>query len=295
MGDNMRNKKKRKRILIVIILILGLFPFALWQNNVITVSEITMVNDQLPKTFQGFKILHISDLHNKEFGIDQHKILEKIKNLNPDIIVVTGDLIDSKKTNINVAMDLIDGATDLAPLYYVSGNHEAWSGVYDDLKARLENSGARVLDNERTEIFMGDDSIEIIGLSDPAFMPSDLQKYGGNLVVGEFLGTLTEDKNSFNILLSHRPELFDVYAGYPIDLVFSGHAHGGQFRLPIIGGGLVAPDQGFLPKLTEGIHKKNDTTMVISRGLGNSIIPIRLFNRPELILVTLSTHNIKKP
>ena len=116
---------------------------------------------------------------------------------------------------------------------------------------------------------------------------SDLLEYTGNVKTEKLLNTLSENSSNFKILLSHRPDLFDIYSNSSVDLVFSGHAHGGQFRLPFIGG-LIAPDQGLFPKLTEGIHTSNNTTMVISRGLGNSIIPLRLFNRPELVVVTLS-------
>ena len=278
---------QRKVLLFIVIISIGLFAFFKWQNNSITISEIVFKNDTIPESFNGYKILQISDLHNKEFGSKQNKILAKIKKINPDIIVITGDLIDSNNTNIDVAMDLIDGIINIAPIYYVSGNHEAWSGSYNDLKSKLENSGVVVLDNKKTEFFNDRDSIDIIGLADTSFIESDWLEYGGNSETKNLLNKLTEDSTNFKILLSHRPELFDIYSNSNVNLVFSGHAHGGQFRLPFIGG-LIAPDQGFFPKLTEGIHTSNNTSMIISRGLGNSIIPVRIFNRPELIVVTLS-------
>ena len=284
----MRFKTKQRKILLFIgIISIGLFTFFNWQNNSITISEMVFKNDSVPESFEDYKILQISDLHNKQFGNNQNKILAKIEKINPDIIVVTGDLIDSNNTNIDVAMELINGAINIAPIYYVSGNHEAWSGLYDDLKSKLENSGVIVLDNEKNEIFNDNYSIDIIGLEDTSFVKSDWLEYGGNVETKNLLNTLTEGSNNFKILLSHRPELFDIYSNSSVNLIFSGHAHGGQFRLPFIGG-LVAPDQGFFPKLTEGIHTSNNTSMIISRGLGNSIIPLRIFNRPELIVVTLS-------
>ena len=284
----MKFKTKQKNILIfLLVTIIVLFIFFTWQNNSITINNISFKNDAIPEGFNGYKILQISDLHNKEFGTNQDKILAKIEKINPDIIVVTGDLIDSNHTNIDVAMDLINGAIDIAPIFYISGNHEAWSGLYSDLKTKLENSGVTVLDNEKIQVFNNNDAIDIIGLSDTSFIDSDSLEYGGNTDTKNLLSTLTENSNNFKILLSHRPELFNIYSSSNVNLVFSGHAHGGQFRLPFIGG-LIAPDQGFLPKLTEGIHTNNNTSMVISRGLGNSIIPIRIFNRPELVVVTLS-------
>lgn len=284
----MKLKTKQKKILFVAaIILIGLFAFFKWQNNSISISEMVFKNHIVPEAFLGYKILHISDLHNKEFGSKQNRILSKIEKINPDIIVITGDLIDSNNTNIDVAMELINGAINIAPIYYVSGNHEAWSGSYSDLKSRLENSGVVVLDNKKIEVFNDNDSIDIIGLSDTSFIESDWLEYAGNTKAKNLLTTLTEDSSNFKILLSHRPELFDIYSNSNVNLIFSGHAHGGQIRLPFIGG-LIAPNQGFFPKLTEGIHTTNNTSMIISSGLGNSIIPVRIFNRPELIVVTLS-------
>ena len=284
----MRFKAKQKKVLLFIVIVsIILFAFFNWQNNSIIISEMVFKNDTIPESFNGYKILQISDLHNKEFGSKQNKILAKIEKINPDIIVITGDLIDSNNTNIDIAMELINGAINIAPIYYVYGNHEAWSGSYDDLKSNLENSGVVVLDNQKIEVFNDSDSIDIIGLADTAFIESDWLEYGGNAETKNLLNTLTEGSTNFKILLSHRPELFDIYSNSNLNLIFSGHAHGGQFRLPFIGG-LIAPDQGFFPKLTEGIHTSNDTSMIISRGLGNSIIPVRILNRPELIVVTLS-------
>lgn len=278
--------KKRKIILFIASVSIGLFAFFRWQNNSITISEIVFKNDTIPETFKGYKILQISDLHNKEFGSKQNKILAKIEKINPDIIVVTGDLIDSNKTNINTSMELINKAINIAPIYYVSGNHEAWSGLYEDLKSKLENSGVVVLHNKKIKFFNNNDSIDIIGLADTSFIKSNLLEYDSNVETNNLLNKLTKDSTNFKILLSHRPELFDIYSSSNVDLIFSGHAHGGQFRLPFIGG-LVAPDQVFFPKLTEGIHSNNNTSMIVSRGLGNSIIPLRIFNKPELIVVTL--------
>lgn len=283
----MRKKTKRKMVIITLLLLVVLFcVFLKWQNDSITITKIDYQNDKVPVTFHGYKILQVSDLHNKEFGQGQKNILKKIESIHPDIIVITGDLIDSKKTNIDVALDLVKGAIKIAPIYYVSGNHEAWSGAYPTLKAKLEEIGVTVLENQKVTIVKENESIELIGITDTSFLNLNASVNDGSESLKHLLNSLIEDYEKLNILLSHRPEIFDLYSSSEIDLVFSGHAHGGQFRLPLIGG-LIAPDQGFFPKLTEGIHTNQNTSMVISRGLGNSIIPIRLFNRPELIVVTL--------
>lgn len=283
----MKFRTNQRRVLFAVIIIIGLYAFLKWQNDSIVISEMVFKNDSVTESFDGYKILHISDLHNKEFGSKQNRLLSKIEMTNPDIIVITGDLIDSNHTDIDIAMELIHGAIDIAPIYYVSGNHEFSSGLYSDLKSKMENVGVVVLEDQKIEVFHGNESIDIIGLSDPLFSGSDSLEYGDDIEIKNLLNTLSEGNTNLKILLSHRTELFDLYSDSNVDLAFTGHAHGGQFRLPFIGG-LYAPGQGFFPELTEGIHTKNNVSMIISRGLGNSIVPVRIFNRPELVIVTLS-------
>ncbi|UJF16512.1 metallophosphoesterase [Jeotgalibaca sp. MA1X17-3] len=280
-------KNKKKVLLTLVSLTIGFILFFYWQNNSITTHEIEFKNSDIPEAFEGFKILHLSDLHNKEFGTKQDGLLTKIEHIDPDLIVITGDLIDSNRPNLDIAMDLIKEAINIAPIYYVSGNHEAWSGLYDELKNNLEANGVIVLDNQADEFHHHLDSIRIVGLSDPSFTERDWKDHNDSIPIEDTLSNLIEDDTTFTILLSHRPELFEWYSKEKIDLVFSGHAHGGQIRIPFMGG-LIAPNQGLFPSLTEGIHTKNNTSLIISRGLGNSIIPVRVFNSPELIVVTLS-------
>ncbi|HHY81122.1 MAG TPA: metallophosphoesterase [Clostridiales bacterium] len=272
----------------VIIIILAALCFIIWQNNSIVVTESDYVNAKIPEAFHNFKIAHISDLHNKRFGKGQTKILKKLKNISPDIIVITGDMIDRRKYDLDAALEFIEGAISIAPVYYVSGNHEAWSGKYESIKESLEKAGVTVLDDIRVELKRGDSTIYISGLSDPDFLTSSYLEGTETTSVEEQLRQWSAYNDDFNILLSHRPELFDMYCKYGMDLIFTGHAHGGQFRIPFIGG-LVAPDQGFFPKYTSGSHTKNLSTMYVSRGLGNSIVPIRIFNRPEIVVVSLES------
>ncbi len=255
---------------------LAVGAFLYWQDNSIVVTQMTH-HCNVPKAFHGYKILHISDLQNKMFGKNQEKLLYKAECTAPDIIVITGDLIDRNRTDLEAAMDAIHGLVKLAPVYYVSGNHEHQSGVYDDLTELLTAEGVTVLDNGKSIIRRNDDTITIMGLADKSVNPH----YQSILRM-----MCKEQENDFLFLLSHRPELFTEYAKYPIDLVCCGHAHGGQIRLPFIGG-LFAPHQGFFPKYTTGMHTKNHTTMAISRGLGNSTFPFRINNRPELVVITL--------
>ncbi|KXL52731.1 putative metallophosphoesterase [Anaerotignum neopropionicum] len=257
--------------------------FLYWQNNGLMLTQHTY-SKNVPEGLDGYKILQVSDLQNKSFGQNQERLLKKIRNGAPDIIVITGDLIDRNRTDLDVAMIFVDKAVNIAPVYYVSGNHEHQSGCFDELSEKLIAAGVTILENGKSIVERNGATIEIIGLADKSVNP----------YYAQVLSTLTkgENENSFHVLLSHRPELFETYVENGVDLAFTGHAHGGQIRLPFIGG-IFAPNQGFFPSYTVGIYEENNTAMVVSRGLGNSTFPFRIFNRPELVMVTLKYE--KKP
>ena len=277
--------KKKFKLLIWISLIIVFIAFCIWQNNSIVVSNFVYHNSKLPVDFNNNKIVHISDLHNKMFGEEQSKLLNQIENLSPDIVIVTGDLVDRRKFDLDTAMWFIKAAVKIAPTYYVSGNHEAWSGQYSQIKQQLNDVGVYIMDDTALDLSIGSSTIQLLGLSDPDFYTSDYLEGTDTSNLEEQLGQWS-DSDKFQLLLTHRPELFDLYCENKIDLIFAGHAHGGQVRLPFIGG-LFAPDQGLFPKYTSGRYSKRSSTMYVSRGLGNSIAPIRVFNRPEIVVVTL--------
>lgn len=281
----MKSTDKKKRAVKIISggsLALAVAVLLWWGNTAVSSTYIDIFGERIPSGLDGFTIAHVSDLHNAEFGKSNEKLLSQLKAASPDIIAVTGDLIDSRRHDIPKAMEFIDSAVDIAPIYYVSGNNEAWSGQYDELKERLLEAGVTVLESESTTIEHEGVSLRLLGLSDPDF----LLRYDKRSLVGSQLNDMVDGSGNYCILLSHRPELFDIYAEHNIDLVLSGHAHGGQLRIPFVGG-LAAPNQGLFPEYTEGLHKMNNTQMIISRGLGNSVFPLRVNNRPELIVATL--------
>ena len=282
-------KSRKKTILPLLLSLLTiLIGWTLWGNAALEVNEFEIVSDRIPQGFDGFRIAQVSDLHNARFGEDNVKLIELLSQTEPDIIVLTGDLIDSRNTNVEVALDFARQAVEIAPVYYVSGNHESRVTAYMDLKMGLGNAGVIVLENQKVEITRGQEHITLIGIDDPSFRESYL--FGDAAGVAEqVIGDLQEASDGYTILLSHRPELFDVYVDTEMDLVFSGHAHGGQFRLPFVGG-LVAPNQGFFPEYDAGQFSEEKTTMIVSRGVGNSIIPVRVNNRPEIVVVTLFSH-----
>ena len=270
-------KLKHKTMIGLFTLIPIAVTLSVLPNFSIAVTPYQLNTLTIPDSFEGFKIVQISDLHNDSFGNKQSSLIKKIQTQSPDLIVITGDLIDSSHPDLNAVMDLINGIKTLSPIYFISGNHEERldSNTYETLKSQLRNAGVIVLENEIITLQNEQqESIKIIGLRDNA----------SSSTLNSLIDQL--DPNDFSILLAHHPERFEIYAANKIDLIFSGHAHGGQVRIPLIGA-LIAPDQGFFPKYTQGLYKLNQSTMVVSRGLGNSVVPIRFFNGPELVTLTL--------
>ncbi|MCZ8540863.1 metallophosphoesterase [Psychrobacillus psychrodurans] len=246
-------------------------------NSWIQTTEISVESDRVPISFDGVKILQISDLHDATFGDNQEKLVKKVKKTDPDLIFITGDLIDSNRYNLDQSLELVRQIVDLAPIYYVTGNHEIATNDIENIKNSLTELGVNVLSNEEQIIEHKGEDIRIIGIEDPL----------NGILVNEALSQF-EESDLFTLVLSHRPETFQDYVDYKMDVVFSGHAHGGQFRLPGLGG-LVAPGQGLFPSYTAGMYSENTTHMIVSRGLGNSAIPVRIFNSPEIVVVTLKS------
>ena len=281
------SKKMNIVLCSLMVMLIILVIWIIWGNTALMVNTTTISSSRIPASFSGFRIAQVSDLHNAEFGESNERLLELLSENEPNIIVITGDLVDAQHTNITIALDFAAEAVRIAPVYYVTGNHEASLSQYSTLKAGLEVAGVVVLEDEAVQLESNGEAVTLIGLSDPNFtIRGDVFGEVPDMVNIK-LKSLMGDESGYTILLSHRPELFESYAACDIDLIFSGHAHGGQFRLPLIGG-LIAPNQGFFPKYDAGMFSAHNTHMVVSRGLGNSIIPFRINNRPEIILVELN-------
>lgn len=273
-------KIPHKKILILILIIIILIPFCLYQNKHLVITTYTYESEKLGADLEGYRIVQISDLHNAAFGKENKKLLETIRSCSPDIIIITGDLVDSNHTNVERAVAFVKEAVKIAPVYYVTGNHEYWldPSENEQMMQGILAAGAYDLDDEAVRIEKGDSSFLLVGLDDQHLSDETLK----NL--------LQEQKNELSIVLAHEPQYLQNYANAEADLVLTGHAHGGQIRLPFVGG-IVAPDQGFLPEYTSGQYNSADTEMIVSRGLGNSIIPVRLFNYPEVMCVELRCKN----
>ena len=278
-----KRRQCRRRMLrvfgVILILIAALIAWAAIDSRNIDVTRFTVSG--APEAFSGFKIVQISDLHNAEFGTDNQKLIDILKSEAPDAIVITGDLIDARRTNTEIAESFARRCMEIADCYYVPGNHEARLGdTYDAFESALIADGVNVLRNGSVRIRKEMDAIRIVGVDDPAFAKAS----DAITNLDAALEALSSD--DFTILLAHRPELIDEYSKWGIDLVLSGHAHGGQIRLPFIGG-LYAPGQGRLPRYTAGLYDEGDMTMLVSRGLGNSVFPFRVNNRPEVAALTI--------
>ena len=282
----MKFGKRRRCLLALVVFVFLIAVFVsctVWENRFPETAEYTVRQQGIPSAFDGFKIAHISDLHNAEFGQDNEYLINEIKEISPDIIVMTGDMVDSSRTNIDIAVSFAEKASEIAPCYYVTGNHEGRLNC-KDIKEKFRLSGVTVLENEAIVSERNGESITLIGMDDiSVYSNADSSFYG--LFTKSALLKLT-DTDNYTVLLSHRPEFAEEYSACGVDLVFSGHAHGGQFRLPFIGG-LYAPGQGFFPKYDGGAYNIGDTVMIVSRGLGNSRIPFRINNRPQIVSVCL--------
>ena len=280
------NRKKWLAVLgtAAVVLIL-LIVWIAWGNTALEVSEFVVSSEKLPESFSGYRIAQISDLHNAQFGEENSQLLELLESTDSDCIVLTGDLVDSRRTDVEVAVSFGERAVKIAPVYYVNGNHESRIEEYEDLKAGLEKAGVTVLENQVVPLERSGQQIYLAGVNDPNFQTDFLFDEPEQVLRWE-LDQVTPEKDGYWILLSHRPEYFDLYREYGVDLVFTGHAHGGQFRLPFVGG-IAAPGQGLFPKYDGGLYTEAGTSMLVSRGVGNSLFPFRVNNRPEIVVAEL--------
>lgn len=271
-----------RRIGIWLLLLLLFYAMAYGANNRLEISEYTYQTDALSVSFNGFRIVQLSDLHNKTFPDQNSELLREVRALNPDIIVLTGDIIDaSNHTDVDAAQLFMLQIKDIAPVYYVLGNHEHYldKSVLADFEEKIQEYGIRLLYNETVQIESNTgQTFSLIGLDELSLQANILK-------------TLTEEApDDFQVLLAHEPQYLEAYyAETGVDLIFAGHTHGGQWRLPFTNLGLYAPDQGLFPEYTGGVFTAGDSTLYLNRGLGNSAFPLRLFNHPEIVCVTLQT------
>ncbi len=282
---------KKKKFIYTLATVVVLLIINYYINKNIEITNKVVVNNKLPNAFNGFTVVQISDFHNANFGENNSMLINKINSLEQvDIIVITGDLIDSRHTDVNISIDLVKELTKIAPTYYITGNHEfRIPEEYAILEKAMVENGVNVLKNSSVLVEMDNEFIQIIGVDDYNFFAGSETEVDKKVVLElqEKITTLN-NKDLFSILLSHKPEFLNNYSESGVDLVFSGHTHGGQVKLPFIGG-VLAPSEGFFPYFDgdEYVYESGETDMFISRGIGNSLFPIRINNRPEIIVAKL--------
>ena len=266
------------------VLALGGWCWFRWQCWGLQTTHTDAVLAGLPEGFDGYKIVHLSDLHGHEHGENSEKLLGLVREQTPDLIVITGDLID-QKSQLQMIPALAKGLAAIAPTYYVTGNHE-WglgTGTVKELKNLLAQCGVTPLSNQYEVLERNGAQIVLAGVDDP-------NGYADQTTPEELYARIENNAPGlFTLLLAHRNDRFGQYAGAGYDFVMSGHGHGGIVRLPLLGG-LVGTNRQFFPEWTSGLYTVGDSTLFVSRGLGNNTVPFkgfRVFNRPELAVVTL--------
>lgn len=254
-------------------------------NKSLTIKRVDIADERIPVSFDGFRILQMTDVHQAKFGYKQHRLLKKAKSCAPDLIVITGDVIVNSHTPLGEVIDYVKSLQAIAPVYFICGNHETLLNKTDLMQfiLGLKICGVTVLRNETVRLYQGKDEILLSGIDDPSFKAHKTIEQAQ--IIDEEVKGLGESQ-IYRILLSHRPEYFDVYVKHQIPLVLCGHTHAGQIRFPFIGA-LVAPHQKLFPTYDRGLFEKGATKMYISAGLGASDIPLRVLNPPEMTLVTL--------
>lgn len=277
----MKNRKRAIIIITVAILpiIIAIFAFRCDLKEVI-------YNIETAKSNEDIKIAFISDLHSCDYGEDQADIVRIIKQSGPDLVLLGGDIFDDHLPR-QKAMEFLSEVSKDYPCYYVSGNHEFWSGEIDEIKAEIEAYGITVLEGERVDLKINGQGISLYGIDDPEIGEDEFARQ--LKICGENI-----DDKIYSVLLTHRPERIDSYLQYDFDLILAGHTHGGQLRVPLFINGLFAPDQGWFPRYAGGIYEFDRSQMIVSRGATSQKIRIpRIFNRPEIVFVNIKDTNAK--
>lgn len=281
-----KGKKHRGRGCLTALIILALIAAAAAflikdSRDDLEISRYEVKSQKLPESFDGFKIVQLSDLHGAEFGEDGMELVEKVKELEPDMIALTGDFV-TDEGDLAAVEKLVARLTELCPVYFVSGNHEFGSGLAVKVRNILERAGVKYLSNEYLTISRGEDGILLGGVEDPL-------AYADMLSPDELAQKMNDAApDAFKILLGHRNYWMTEYPELPVDLIFCGHAHGGLIRIPGVGG-LIGTDRRLFPDFDAGQFNNGRYTLIVSRGLGNSVPIPRIFNRPEIVCVELSS------
>lgn len=272
--------RRRRRQIAAALLLPAMLWFVWFENNAIVSEQISVELAGLPEQFDGFRIVLLADLHGKTFGKDNRRLLALVRAAQPDLIAICGDLADRREQLGEVAA-LARSLAGIAPAYYVTGNHEWAAGIVPELTNMLESAGVNVLANEFVRLELDGECVVLAGVHDPNG-PYDM------LQPAELAAQINRvQPDAPIVMLAHRNDDPAQWDALGIDLVLSGHGHGGVIRLPIVGG-LLGSNRTLFPDYTAGLYQSEHTQMVVSRGLGNSGVPLRFMNRPDVPVVILS-------
>ena len=264
-------------------LLLCLFFIILFYSTLMAVFNIphSVIHRVATKKLSGpLRIVNISDLHGSVFGGGQRRLIDMLERLSPDIVVMSGDLFDDFVSRAG-SIELLTRITEKYPCFYVTGNHEYCSGEERELKELARSLGATVLEGKTELVSVRGETISISGVDDPSICGVGF--YDQLLRASEGLSA-----DIFSVLVTHRPEYSDIYVTFPFDLVLSGHAHGGQWRIPWLVNGIFAPNQGLFPRMAGGLYALEEQTHIVSRGLAKKYPVPRIFNNPELTAVDVA-------
>jgi len=307
-----KTRKRKSKIGIFIALIVLFIVGNIGVNQFTFITPYTIESSKIPSAFHDYKIIQLTDVHSIRTDRAINSMIHSIKEQEPNLIVITGDLVDARyyssessrfrqgeiKQVEEKTIQFVKELTEIADVYYIYGNHEIM--LLDDpennsFKVAVQELGVKIINNQVETIRAGESEIHFVGIQDPSTLYKSKKYANVGNTHKERIDYILEDilveveDESFTILLSHRPEYFDVYAAYPIDLALTGHTHGGIIRIPGIGG-LYANPQGWFPKYSSGLYSTAATQMIVGRGIVNTIIPIRIMNPPEIVSITLKNN-----
>ncbi|WP_317380637.1 metallophosphoesterase [uncultured Intestinimonas sp.] len=269
-------KKKHLRVLLPAAAAIAAVAAAL--NTRLTVRHYAVESDKLTGPV---RLVLLTDLHACAYGAGQRELLDAVERQHPDLVLLGGDILDDDPALPEEnAWTVIETLGRSYPTFYVTGNHEFWSGRVEAIKARIADSGVTVLEGEGKTVLFRGQPLSISGVDDPAA--------GAEIWQAQLARAAQGAGEGFSLLLTHRPERTSAYEGRGFDLILAGHAHGGQWRIPLLLNGLLAPNQGFFPAFAGGRYELGETTLIVSRGLARESTRVpRIFNPPELVVVEL--------
>lgn len=272
--------RRRKTAVLLVLTALLAAGFLLWGNCSLQTTETALVSPALPPAFDGLRIVELADLHGRVFGRDSRRLLAAVRRAEPDLICIDGDLFD-EHTDLAMLPPLLRGLCAIAPVYYVTGNHEWRVPGLRGILAQMRACGVTVLQDDWRVLRRGEDALIVAGTDDPCG-PAE-RKTPAELVADI---RAEAGEAAFLLLLAHRNDQLPQWSALGVQAVLAGHCHGGVVRLPFVGG-LFGTDRRLFPAWDAGLYRQGETALYVSRGLGYTNVHFRLFNRPEIAVIVL--------